>query len=160
VLFYGVGGLSFDHPRLSQESRLVCLGRPDAIILQFGGNCLDKHDIDPIFVAREVIKFATNLRRISGAQLVIVCCSLKRSNCRHCSAEVFNLRLSEYNSELKRLISFFPHLRYQNHRGLWQAWSTLLIDGVHLTHAAMHAYYRSIRGAAIQASRVCEVGLL
>ena len=67
---------------------------------------------------------------------------------------MYNVMLDEVNAELRRLVSFFPHLYSWKHRDMLHDYQSLVShDGCHIGSAGERLYYRSIRGAALFLSK-------
>ena len=124
------------------------------VILQIGGNDLDAINVHPVELANEILNLARRLMSENGVKTVHVCQLLYR---RQAVSSRFFLGAG-YNSggsckrELEFLCQFFPKIIFWKHKKMSSNWHLMLNhDRTHLNDFNSKKYYRSIRGAVIQA---------
>ena len=125
------------------------------VILQIGGNDLDAINVHPVEQANEILNLARRLMSEKVVKTVHVCQLLYRRRAvssRFILRAGYNSLVDRVNRELEFLCQFFPKIIFWKHKKMSSNWHLMLNhDGTHLNDFGSKKYYRSIRGAVIQA---------
>ena len=148
VSYIGVGGLTVKNA-IWQINSIEDL-KPDAVILDLGANDLDnREEPDARFVAADIVEFSNWL--LLHTKLVYIVASYHRSRPRRADYEDV---LPVFNNTLRRICRGLTNVYFWPHRNMTQEWQGFMkTDGVHLNTEGLHRYYRSIRGAVLNASK-------
>jgi lysophospholipase L1-like esterase len=143
-----VGGLTVT--RAKWQINAIEELKPDAIILDLGANDIDSREYpDPEFLAADVGEFANWL--LLHTTLVYVVAAYHRLKPRRSNYEQV---LPSFNNTLRRVCRGLRNVIFWPHRNMTEDWQTFITaDGVHLNHRGLPRYFRSIRGAALNARK-------
>ena len=153
VSWYGVGGLTIDRFRHHHMQNVFNV-RPDILFIQLGSNDLADAHKSPEEVANAMELLVEDFLD-AGVHQVIVSQVLFREG-RGLPARVHNYNGKVTIFNFMNKLTFNPNYtdvaRFWYHKGLWhKRQTTLCHDGVHFNSRGSRNYYRSVRGALMQA---------
>ena len=109
----------------------------------------------PVELANEILNLAHRLMSEKGVKTVHVFQLLYRRRAvssRFILRAGYNSLVDRVNRELEFLCQFFPKITFWKHKKMSTNWHLMSNhDGTHLNDFGSKKYYRSIRGAVIQA---------
>lgn len=157
VNYLGKGGGKVRDITSRLFSEHLSLERPDAVVLQIGGNDVDGLGADPIRIARDIITVAEWMIVGFGVKHVTIMQLLFRKITRQIPLQRYNDMVCLVNSELKARLAERSDIHYHKHRGLKRSVTNIYLpDGVHLNRQyGVPKYVRSVRGAVIATYRRC-----
>ena len=131
--------------------------QPEHIILHIGGNDIDVQGADHEYIEEIVLKVVlvaqTFVSRFTSVRSVTVCELFPRLLTRKISVEHYNKLKRHFNLHLKQELKNSHSIQYWKIKGVKGSQVKIFCDGVHLNNGeGMLRYYRSLRGALIQAS--------
>lgn len=158
ITFICQGGWTLRDVRGAQHA--IDASRPDFLIVQAGSNDMCKVSyIDSIKVANDLIEITKSLCSSSGAKGALLCNLTQRNTSRYlpttADAEAYNARIFRANLFLKEVLGagLEPMLFSWPHKGMVQSMAHLLgPDGTHMNDRGQWLFYKSLRGAVIQAA--------
>ena len=127
---------------------------PSHIIVHLGGNDLDNEELSEEFAEETVLKiisYCGMLKQRHSIQQVTIMQLLPRMETRHISHNIYNNMVVHANSFLKKELKTIQNIKYWNIKGVKNSPVNLYLDGVHFNQEGHIRYYRSVRGAIIQA---------
>lgn len=150
VEFFGVGGARI-RPFIPICERWIARRRFDVIFIQLGSNDLCDPASNPEQVATHIISLANYLIFGDTARRVVV------GNIHFRVIQPYpghNAKVHSTNNLLRRKISHLSQVDYAHLRGFSHPLPDYyLSDGVHLSTAGNHRYFKGMRGAILRALR-------
>ena len=151
VGIWGRGGLNLKN--VFDYINVISSSHTDCIILDLGANDLDSHSAPcPVSVAQELINFAIFLRTKSRSKFIYLVSQYRRQNPRR---KDYNTVLQTFNAFIQQWCkkNSQDNIRFWPLRNLSDNWQQYQVDGVHFNDKGQHRYYRSVRGAILNARR-------
>ena len=153
IIFHGIsGGQVTNSAHVRSLGRAIAVHRPKCLIMQIGGNDLDRQGLNNEIVEEVIFKLCSlaklwleqyHLTNIVIAQL------LPRFRTRHVPHPVYNDFVKQGNALLKQELSSSGQIRYWRLKGLKQSQREVYCDGVHMNNVGFAKYHKNIRGAVI-----------
>ena len=136
------------HDRLRQE---MLQHSPSLVILQIGGNDIDRPDFDIEGYVRDVLYLIDLLQHHYLVLSVVVCEIFPRCSTRHIPCHEYQEIKDRITLDLNSELSHTSNACLWRHReGLMTRDEYSLVDGVHLNQAGTRRFYRSLRGIVMQ----------
>jgi len=124
---------------------------PSLVILQIGGNDIDRPDFDIEGYVRDVLYLIGLLQHHYLVQYVVVCEIFPRISTRHIPCHEYQEIKDRITLDLNLELSHTSNACLWRHReGLMTSDEYILVDGVHLNQAGTRRFYRSLRGIVMQ----------
>ena len=151
VYFHGIGGATIT----TMEKEIEIIGHLDArcVIIDVGSNDLCDNKQDVLFLAKSLLKLAREVVGKYGVTVVLMPQFNRKNGTFPYNQHDFNVRLREFNMQLKKLCKEQPNPRimFHNLRNMWPLWESLICkDGVHLTEDGMRRLCRNYRAALVR----------
>ena len=139
----------------------ITLSNADRAILHLGSNDLNVSGCEPKQLSADILNIVRRFIRVDSFRKVAIFQLCYRyppssaSRVRYPLRPRYNMLVDEVNTELRRLISFFPAIHFWKHRGMLLDYRSLVSnDGLHLScPEGERRYFCSIRGAALFLSK-------
>ena len=148
TIIRGFGGMRLES--LRQHIGYVKHLEPTLIVVDIGTNDLASPMCCPLALAEAVVTTAKEFAAVPSVRHVVVLQMMPRTKSRR-SRPNFNDACDVYNAHVRKLTKKLETVHSWSHRGMVMEWDKYLLpDGVHLNHAGMNKYIRSVRGAALQ----------
>ena len=159
VFWHGIGGIMVDTlraDRLRQFYSIMNEIKPDVVFLHIGSNDLTCSRKTPEMVGDSIDQLCGDLMASGVKQLVVsqLAFRKKKGVPRRMDLDDYNRRITilNYYNKVYHNPSSTPECRYWFHKGLWNPQvCTICHDGTHFNNRGNKHFYRSVRGAVMQA---------
>lgn len=153
IHYYGIpGGRVENKHHVQLLERAVAKYKPDGLIVQIGGNDIDRRDADETYVRCTVFRL-TNICRLwqkrYSIHQVFINQFLPRNRTRHIDGDFYNILVKFANQTLKDDVHSDTPIIYWKLKGFTNPRANVLLDGVHMNNAGFQKYFRHIRGAIL-----------
>ncbi|XP_033730890.1 uncharacterized protein LOC117336654 [Pecten maximus] len=153
----GKSGGRLRHMYARWISNIIQDVKPSVVLLQIGGNDLDRFDFDTVkdTIVTDLISIAEWLLAGFRVQQVGFMQLFYRQSTRSMPVHIYNEHVDFVNNALKQRCVGSTDYFYWRHKGLKDGvFEDLCRDGVHLSANGMRKYSYSVRGAALQGLRL------
>ena len=124
---------------------------PDVVILSVGADDIDSVEVIPQLVGMDVYSLARDIVHL-GVSKVIVCQVLRQNKWRHISYDEGTNKVCRINEFLCAACSGEDNVLIWKFKGMLNSENDIYQeDGIHLNELGNYKFFRSIRGAIIQA---------
>ena len=152
VNWYGIGGLTIERLR-SSHYQIVTEVKPDIVYVHIGGNDLSCLYKSPEDVGEALEDLVADLHD-SQVKQIVISQQLFRAGRGLPARMDYNRKVTVYNyfNKITYNANASNIVRYWYHKGLWNRRYTMVDrEGVHFNSRGNRLFYRSVRGALLQA---------
>lgn len=133
------------HPDFDQFLSEIQRYHPAFLIVNIGGNNLDKNDYFTELAVLKLVAYLTHVRGIPQIRKITILTFIPRMSTRYINYELYNSRAIKANQLLK-LPCAYANIQYWKLRWITNSTDNIYSDGVHLNRTVHEKYFREFRG--------------